>query len=481
MSTAVDELRILRLGKRFGSNPVLKSVDLTIRSGDFVGLMGPNGAGKSTLIKILDGIYDFDEGEIFIGGRSVRDLKGNPHIRVIHQDLGLIEDLTIWENLRLGRPALRRRIGLLDHEGERASARQAMERVGLALDIELEVRELSSAERTLVAVARALDEGANLLVLDEATSTLPTADAARLIAQMRDVAADGAAVLMVTHKLSEILDGPDRVVVLIDGEIVTDIERGSLDRQGLVALLRAHEASAVDVQPRAPQVGERLIALKQVEARGCGPVDLEIHRGEVLGLTGSPGSGMHDLALVVAGFNPVTRGTKGSVRGLTTALVPAAREVEGGFSDQSTRQNLTISAIRKWRSPMGLLAGSKERVESATLLEQLAVVPPDPEGPFSPLSGGNKQKVIFGRALMKDPDLYVLCEPTRGVDVTTRFQIYELIRRVQDAGRSGVLVVSADFEDLLAVCDRVTVVQEGKLGDFTPVGELTNEALEELL
>jgi ribose transport system ATP-binding protein len=475
-------LEISQLGKSFGPNKVLKDVSLTIHGGEFVGLMGPNGAGKSTLIKILAGVYEASSGEIRLGGKAVRSLEASQDVAFIHQDLGLVDLLTIAENLSLGVPA-KKRLGLiLDKKAERTDALRALGKVGLNMPVDTLVGDLTAGEKTLVAVARVFDRGARILVIDETTSTLPPSDSNKVIKSLATAVENGATVIMVTHKLSEILDASDRVLVLIDGELVHDTPTKGLDRAALVGMLMQHEGTAPghDATTRGssePQ-GEGLVELKNVRIGKLGPVNLRLNAGEVVGLSGLPGSGLHDIAFAINGNLKPDSGEVIELRPhLKRALVPPHRESQGGFGTLSIRENMAVSALPRWRTMLRLLDPRREQQDCSELALELSVKPASLDTPFEVLSGGNKQKVIFGRALLRRPDVFVLCEPTRGVDVQTRSEIYRLIRELSLGGAS-VLVASSDAEDLFSVCDRIGLVDKGNLQPLRHVSELTTSELE---
>jgi ribose transport system ATP-binding protein len=479
------ELSIEGLTKSFGSTRVLRDIDLHISPGEFVGLMGPNGAGKSTLIKILDGVYERSAGSIRIGDEEVSSLGGRTDVGFIHQDLGLVEAMTVLENLRLGERPMRVFGPILNGAAERQSALSALERVDMTWAVDTPVAALAPGEQALVAIARAFARGARILFVDEATSTLPVADAKRVIVALRENAEQGATIVMVTHKLHEILDATRRVVVLLDGRLAADQATAGMDRAALVDLLLQHETAKVGKAVedlRAEGAASAGPVLEMVGAYGgrAGPVDLALRPGEVLGLTGLPGSGLHDIAFLAYGSMPPTRGAVKRKDGTRVALVPPHRETQGGFGELSVHENVTISSLWRWVIKVGLLALGRETHDSQEMVDRLAVMPPVIDGPFGVLSGGNKQKVIFGRALLNQPGVYVLCEPTRGVDVGTRSEIYRLIEEIRNDG-AAVLVVSSDAEDLFAICDLIGVVQDGRISDVRRIDSIQPDELEVLV
>jgi ribose transport system ATP-binding protein len=480
--TGSFNLEVSNMRKSFGPNKVLKGINLTIREGEFVGLIGPNGAGKSTLIKILAGVYQASSGEIRLGGRVVRSLAESPEVGFIHQDLALVDGLSIVENLCLGTPPKRRIGPLLNKGAERRGAEQALNRVGLDLPVDVLLSDLTPAEKTLVAVARAMDRGARILVIDEATSTLSPADAARVVGSVAVTVRSGCTVIMVTHKLSEVLNATSRVLAIIDGELVSDQPTKGLDREALVQMLMQQEADArAGVPFPEAGAGEGLLELRDVRRGRVGPINLRLDAGQVIGLSGLIGSGLHDIAFLVNGtLKPDSGEVVMMRRGLTRAMVPPHRESQGGFAELGIRENMSISALPRWRRLVSLIDRRRETYDCEEVADGLSVRPSYLETPFDVLSGGNKQKVILGRAMLRRPDVFVLCEPTRGVDVGTRSEIYRLIRELARAG-AAVLVASSDAEDLFAVCDLVALVFDGRVEPLRPFSELTSSQLESLV
>jgi len=470
-----SSLSLVKLRKSYGSNEVLRGLDLTIEPGSFVGLMGANGAGKSTLIKILDGVTNASSGTILLDGAPVDSLRLRSEVAFVHQDLGLVDGISIADNLRLGERPMRTLGLFLDLQRERSEATKALERVQVDRSPDTLVGTLSPAEKTLVAIARAFARGANFLVMDEATSNLTAQGASRVLNVLNSVVEDGGSVIMVTHRLSEVIQATNRVVALVDGRIAHDAPTATLDRAAL-ALMLAPEAAAAE-ERLASGPGEVLFRMTGVRAPDLGPVDLEVRAGEVVGITGNQGSGLHTIGFLANRTVSPTHGTVWLADGVTTALVPPHRETEGGFADQTLLENMTLSALSALRLRSRLLSLSKESADAQHMVGRLRVKPSTTDAIFGSLSGGNKQKVVFARALLSGAQVFVLCEPTRGVDPATRAEIYQLIHELRSSG-AGVLVLSSDSEDLLAVSDRVAVVVAGLIQHMTPISDLESEGLE---
>lgn len=473
-----SDLEVVEIKKSFGSVPVLKGVNFTVHSGEFVGFMGPNGAGKSTLIKILAGVYSSSSGQIRLGGKVVNSLAGHSDVGFIHQDLGLVDGMTVAENLSLGASPKRRFGPILNKKAEKNQALRILSRMDLDIHPDTLLSELTPGKKTLVAVARLFDRGAKILVVDETTSTLPPADAKNVMEALAAAAERGAAIIMVTHKLSEILAFTNRVLVIIDGELMSDTPTKGLDRRALVEKLRQSVTDVDELPPMDRPSPECLIEVKGACVGDIGPIDLKINSGEIVGVSGLPGSGLYDVAFLVSGHVHADRGHVELLRPkLKRAVVPPDREKHGGFSALTVRENMAIASLRKWRRRSLVIDQRRERQDCEEILSGLAIKPNSPDVEFDVLSGGNKQKVIFGRALLYHPDVYVLCEPTRGVDVGTRSEIYRLIREIASQG-AGVLVVSSDAEDLFSVCDRVGLMAKGRLQPLQDIADLSPSDLE---
>ncbi|MFF5257957.1 ATP-binding cassette domain-containing protein [Actinomadura viridis] len=469
---APDDLMIevADVRKRFGATRALRGVTCSFSRGEFVALLGSNGAGKSTLVKILDGVHPADSGTIAVRG-------GRAGLGVVHQDLGLVDGMTVAENLFLGPP---RR--LVDPRAEARLTTEALRAVGLtSIDPYALVSSLSLGQRAMVAVAKTLHRGADTVVIDEVTAGLHPHEARWVVERLRVAARLGATVLMVTHKLDEVVGAATRYVVLSDGEVALDADAAGIARADLVEVMsrgRSVSAPAPGKGGAGGGAGEVVCELKGVHAGGAGPIDLTVTEGRITAIIGPLGSGLHEVAYAAAGLLTPSAGTVRVPAGVRRACVPAHRESEGVFAEHTVQFNVAVGGWSRWRGRTGLLRVRRMRRDCDDAVAALAVVPHRLDATVSDLSGGNQQKTLFARALMRRPRLLVLCEPTRGVDVATRREIYAQVRRMA-AGGTGVLVASTDYEDIAALADTTGVLTaDGTVSEWLPpdrLHELTTE------
>lgn len=454
--------------KRFGSTQALRGVSCSFSRGEFVALLGSNGAGKSTLVKILDGVYTADAGTIAVRG-------GRAGLGVVHQDLGLVDVMTVAENLCLGAP---RR--LVSPRAEARLTTEALGAVGLtSIDPYTLVSSLSLGQRAMVAVARTLHRGADTVVIDEVTAGLHPHEARWVVERLRVAAEFGATVLMVTHKLDEVVGAATRYVVLSDGAVVLDADAAGITRADLVETMSRGRSAGTPAHGAGSTGGGGVVCeLRSVHAGAAGPIDLTVTEGRITAIIGPLGSGLHEVAYAAAGLLTPDAGTVRVAKDVRRACVPAHRETEGVFPEETVQFNVAAGGWARWRGRTGLLRVRQMRRDCDDAVTALAVVPHRLDATVSDLSGGNQQKTLFARALMRRPQLLVLCEPTRGVDVATRREIYAQIRRMA-AGGTGVLVASTDYEDIAALADTTGVLTaDGTVSEWLPpdrLPELTTE------
>lgn len=472
-------LEVHGLQKVYGGEVALADAHLRVGPGEIHGLLGANGAGKSTLVKIVCGVETADRGTVAVGGRELPAHHTCAQVQAlglaqIHQDRALAPDLSIAENVALtvGFP---RRFGLIDRRELRARAQAALERVGLGADVDTFVSDLPIAEQTLVAIARALAVDARVIILDEPTANLGAEDAARLYDRLRGLAAEGVACVLITHALGEALDVCDRVTVLRDGRVVAAEASAGLDADRLATLVVgrqvvAAEAAAHQGTHRIEATAHPRLRFDGVAAERLLPLSFDLRPGEILGVTGLADSGHLLLGELLGGLVSPDAGAMhldgapyrphgiADARRAGVAYVPPDRVKDGLAVDLTARENLYLDGVR----PGGgrAIRPQAEARDARALLEAAKVSPPDPEAPLSTLSGGNMQKVLVAKWLATEPQLLMLAEPTVGVDVGAREDVYTRIREACGEGLA-VLLASSDLEEVLALSDRVIVLRYG--------------------
>jgi simple sugar transport system ATP-binding protein len=506
ISAATEPTALLRMRgitKSFPGVRALDGVDFTARAGEIHALLGENGAGKSTLIKILTGVYAPDGGVMQFAGRDIaprspRDAEA-AGISTVYQEVNLVPTLSVAENILLGRQP--RKFGVIQWRVMRERAARALARLGLQLDVTRELRSLSLALQQMVALARALDVQTRLLVLDEPTSSLDEQECEALFRVMRQLRADGLAIVFVTHFLDQVYAVTDRLTVLRNGQLVGEFETAKLPRLELIARMLGREAAEPAASrreltsgARAPDESAREApgAAREVflEARNLGrrgavqPLDLNVRAGEVLGLAGLLGSGRTETArllfgadardsgeLRVRGRTVALRGPRDAIR-LGFAFCSEDRKTEGIVPDLSVRENL-ILAMQAGRGALRLLPRAEQARVADHYIRALNIKAPGPETPIRNLSGGNQQKVLLARWLATQPRLIILDEPTRGIDIGAKAEIEALVESLRARGMA-VLFISAELDEVARVSQRVLVLR-----DRRKVGELSGADLDE--
>jgi ribose transport system ATP-binding protein len=469
-SIAPEPLVELRdLCKSFGDTHAVDRVSLTVERGEILALLGENGAGKSTLIKLLAGIYQPDHGSILLEAQPV-GRHHNHHLAFIHQDHGLIERMTIAENIALVRGYDRPR-GLISWRATRENAERSLDRVGLGVDPTVNVSELSRTERSLVAIARALAMDADLLVLDEPTASLPEADVERLFHVLRQLRDRGVGMIYVTHRIDEVFRIADRVAVMRDGRLVAvqDVSDTSVER--LVNAIVGRPLA--NVFRRAPQpFTEPILELRDVRLGHLKATSFSVMAGELVGLTGLRGAGHELIGRLLAGILPRADGEiriRGQGVELASprqaiaagiAFVTSNREEESLAPSLSVRENLFLNPSMTGRRLFGFLLPRLERRRACGLLQRFYVRPADPERVIATLSGGNQQKSVLARGFGTASSVFVLEEPTQGVDVGAKSEIYALMNQALSSG-CCIVVLSSDFEEVARVCNRALVFNRG--------------------
>jgi ribose transport system ATP-binding protein len=483
------------VSKRYGGVRALAGADLTVDAGRIHAVLGENGAGKSTLIKIIAGVVAPDEGRMLLDGAPASFASpaaaNAAGIACIFQELSLIPDLTVADNIAISNPP--RRFGLIDRRAQRRMAEVALARAGaenihpLAL-----VKDLSLSRRQMVEIAKALARKPRLLILDEATSALTAADVTKIYGVLKRLRAEGLALLYISHRMHEIAELADECTVFCNGRSVARFAAGTKTDNEIVELMIGREYSAVFPArtPREPSAAPPLL-----DVRGLGwdnrltDVSLQLHAGEVIGLGGLDGQGQRELLLALFG---VLHGTTGEVRvdgrhvtlsgpdvakrkDIGMALIPEDRKTEGLMLPMSVRDNLSFAALGRL-SHWGVIDAAAERAAVDRIVRLLAVRTDGTEVPAGALSGGNQQKLVIGKWLLMQPRILLLNDPTRGIDVGTKQEMYQLLRRLADAG-AAILFYSTDYDELVGCCDRVLVMYDGSIRRELAGDEITERAL----
>jgi len=470
------------ISKRFGAVRALVDVSVQLYAGRVTALCGENGAGKSTLSSIASGLLRPDAGEILVDGEpvtfgSVRDAY-DVGVRIAPQELVLCPNLTVAENIGIGR--LPGRAGLLDAGRMRAVAAERLARIGHPISPDAPVGELSVVDQACVQIARSVAPGARVLIVDEPTAPMSDSEAERFLAMVQRLAADGLAIVYVSHRLDEVFRLAHDVVVLRDGRLVASWPRDEVDRTRLVrAMVGDRDLTVVN---RRGDRGEPALRVRRLRYRRARDVTFTAHAGEILAVYGIAGSGREDVGLAIVGAARRESGDV-QVRGRSVTAfrqaidagvgyVPAERRAQGLVLGMSVRENLTLAMLGQLSRAM-VIRAREERSTAADWVRNLSIATPSPEKLVGLLSGGSQQKVLLARWLAAGSRVLVLEEPTRGVDVATKAEIYRLLRRLSDDG-GAILVVSSDVEEVVAVADRTIVLRDGLVaGEFVGADEAT--------
>jgi ribose transport system ATP-binding protein len=485
--TVVDAALSLRgMMKAFGGTLAVDNVSFDVPRGEILALLGQNGAGKSTIIKMLAGVYKPDAGDIYMDG-ELHDPRVKGHsIAFIHQDLGLIEWMTVAENIAMAQ-GYPRRNGFVDWQAVEAMARRSLAMIAYDIDPRQRVSDLTRTEKSLVAIARALGIQASVLVLDEPTASLPQEDVNLLFNVLRGLKAQGVSMMYVSHRLDEIFAISDRLVVLRDGKLVDERKTSEADPEGLIAAIIGRRPESVFVRPPAPSK-EALLQCEGVKVGDIGPVNFTLHAGEVLSLVGLRGAGHEQIGRVLIGDDKMKAG-RASLSGHEidhssphhavhsgVGFVAADRVQESVATGLNVRENMFINPGAAKRSLFSARRPADEAEESRRLGAGIGLSPNNPEAAIETLSGGNQQKVVMSRWMRIAPKVLVLEDPTAGVDVGAKADIYRLLASALAEGH-GVLLVSTDFEEVAAICHRALVFQSGRIVAEIGASDLSVESI----
>jgi ribose transport system ATP-binding protein len=479
------------ISKRFPGVIALNDVEITVSPGEVVALAGENGAGKSTLMKILGGIYQPDEGQVFVNGnpvvfRGVADATAQG-IGFVHQELNVLDNLTVAENVFLGREPRFARY-LIDRKKLNSSTKQYLAKLGLEVEPDTPLRELSIAQQQMVEIAKALSLNARLVIMDEPTSSLTLTETGQLLSVIADLRAEGVSIIYISHRLGEIKQIADRVVVLRDGKNAGTLERSEIDHDRIVKLMVGRDIEEFYVHGAAGATSSF------AEIRGLrtmryprAPISFDVRKGEILGIAGLVGAGRSEAAQAIFGVDAAEDakvsldGQLVNIRSARDAirngiyLVPEDRRIAGLIVDMPIRENITLPALSRYSSG-GLVSKSRESKRAKEMCERLKVKAPSTETKAANLSGGNQQKVVLAKWLSLDPKLLIFDEPTRGIDVGAKSEIYQLMRDLAASG-VAIMMISSDMEEILRESDRIAVMHEGTITGVLDRADASEEAV----
>ena len=486
-------LEVLNISKGFPGVVALANVQLRVRPGTVLALMGENGAGKSTLMKIIAGIYQPDSGELRLKGRPVTFATPlaalQAGIAMIHQELNLMPHMSIAENIWIGREQ-QNRLGLIDHREMHRCTAALLARLRIELDPEEQVGNLSIAERQMVEIAKAVSYDSDVLIMDEPTSAITDKEVAHLFSIIADLKAQGKGIVYITHKMNEVFAIADEVAVFRDGAYIGLQRADSLDGDSLISMMVGRELSQLFPQREKP-IGELLLKVRDLRLDGVFKgVSFDLHAGEILGIAGLMGSGRTNVAETLFGITPSDGGEivldgqplrigdphRAIEKGL--ALLTEDRKLSGLFPCLSVLENMEVAVLPHYAGG-GFVQQKALRALCEDMCRKLRVKTPSLEQCIDTLSGGNQQKALLARWLMTQPRILILDEPTRGIDVGAKAEIYRLIASLAGEGMA-VIMISSELPEVLGMSDRVMVMHEGQLMGTLDRNEATQERVMQL-
>lgn len=485
-------LSIRGMSKSFGRNRVLDHIDLNMKRGSVMGLMGENGAGKSTMMKCLFGTYQKDEGEIFLDGQGI-DFSGPKEalengIAMVHQELNQALERSVVDNLFLGRYPLTP-LGFVDEALMRKEAADLFRNLGISVPLDVPMRQLSVSKRQMCEIAKAISYNSKLIVLDEPTSSLTEPEVRKLFAMMRKLRDQGISLIYISHKMDEIFEICDQVSVLRDGKLIATKNTAETNMNELISAMVGRSLDnrfpPVDNEP-----GEPILAVQHLSTKYrpyLTDISFEVKKGEIFGLYGLVGAGRSELLETIFGVRTRAAGSvyyRGKRMNFEStkeamdhgfAMITEERKLNGIFSKGDLIFNTTIANMKHYKSGFAL---SKQKMLKATVreLEIMRTKAMGPDDMITSLSGGNQQKVIFGKWLERQPHVFLMDEPTRGIDVGAKYEIYELIIRMAKQGKT-IIVVSSEMPEILGITNRIGVMSNGRLSGILETKDANQEEL----
>ncbi len=489
-------LEMRGISKRFAGVQALSDVTVTAYPGEVMALIGENGAGKSTLMKVLGGIHHPDTGTIVIGGQEVKIGGVKDSIRhgvgFIHQELNVLDNLDVASNVYLGRePLSGGPLKLINRKKMLADTQPFLDQLGLAIAADTPLSALSLAQQQMVEIAKALSLSAQILVMDEPTSSLTLTETERLLAVVKALRTRGVSVIYISHRLGEIMDLADRVVALRDGRNAGELSKDQITHDAMVRLMVGRDIDKFLAPPPGAEKGKRLeitgLRTRRYPAR---EVSFSINEGEILGMAGLVGAGRSEVAQAIFGVDPSIEGTVSLMgKGLRIKsakdaiacgiyLAPEDRKKSGLILEMPIKNNITLPALNRYATA-GLVNGGKETKAAEAASTSLRVKAPSVDFTVKNLSGGNQQKVVLAKWLSLAPKVLIFDEPTRGIDVGAKAEIYDLMRGLAKEG-VAILMISSDMEEVLNLSDRIAVMHEGRISGFLSRSEASEESVMQL-
>ncbi|MGL5458727.1 MAG: xylose ABC transporter ATP-binding protein [Cetobacterium sp.] len=496
-------LEMKNITKEFSGVKALDNLSLTVREGDILSLCGENGAGKSTLMKVLSGIYPYGTftGEILFNGEkiknnSIRDSE-NLGIAIIHQELNLIQELSIVENMFLGN--FKSKYGLMSFNEMCKEAKKVLEKLNLYKDPNTKIKDLGIGEQQLVEIGKALLKNVKLLILDEPTAPLTDKEVTILFEILKDLRKNGVTCIYISHKLNEVMELSNQVAIIRDGKMIGTKDKDDLTKENIIKMMVGRELGSL-FPYESHEIGEPILEVKDFNVYEnfssnkfrVKNANFDLRKGEILGIAGLIGAGRTELVSSIYGAykgkycgeikyfgkNIEIKSTNEAVK-LGIAMVPENRKKDGIVGLLSVRENMSLSNIRNYSLYNFFIKENKELSDIVKMTKNMKVKTPSLDIPISSLSGGNQQKVVIGKNLLIEPKVLILDEPTRGIDVGARYEIYKYIFQLVKSGIS-IIVISSELPEVLGLSDRVLVMHEGEIKGILDNQDLTQEKIMEI-
>lgn len=486
-------LQMKGIQKHFGGVYALKGVDFNVKRGEVHGLVGENGAGKSTLIKILAGAQTADNGTIHINGKIANIYSPSAaqayKIGVIYQEFTLIPSLSVAENIFFGHYPKAKVKGTIPWKLIRMNAKKALEKLGVELDVEKPVADLSIAYQQMVEITKAISQEVDILILDEPTAVLSSAEVKKLFEIIESLKSHGVTMIYISHKLDEVYRIADTITVLKDGESMATVDSKSINKGELISMMIGRTLDSMFPKRKA-KIGEKLFEANHiigVDGKKPNDCSFYVKKGEVVGFCGLVGSGRTELARCIFGADPISSGefTLNGKRIINNSpaqavknkigLVPEDRKAQSVILDMALKSNITMPSKKNF-SRYGSIHNKKERIVVLDLMKKINIKAESPETKVNMLSGGNQQKVALAKWFCTETEVVIFDEPTRGVDVGAKFEIYKLINQLADQGK-GIIIISSEMEEIIGMSDRAYVVREGKISGMVERSEITEDTL----